>query len=272
MSTPENPFGGMEPAPVPEPRPGVPDHVADAGLAERFPVWSLLDVLWVVLVLFVALVVSGLFAGLIATVLPAYQNVKSSQIATDPRIIIPSQVVAYMLTIWFIYRMVSHHYGVNFWEGIHWRWPRNWVLFFVGGAAMSLALQVVSHFLPIPKEMPIDDFFKTQSGVWLMAIYGTLIAPFAEELFFRGLLYPALVRKIGMIPAVLITGLTFALIHASQLGWSWAALSVLACVGLALTLVRAFARSLAASVIVHIGYNGFIFGLIFIGTSGFRHL
>ena len=58
------------------------------------------------------------------------------------------------------------------------------------GVCLSILLQVVSHWLPIPKKLPIDDFFKTQSGVWLMAVYGTLIAPFTEELFFRRITLP----------------------------------------------------------------------------------
>ena len=234
--------------------------------------WTLGDVLRVVIVLLLAILFTGVLAALFAAALPAYRNASSAKIATDPRIIIPSQVVAYMLTVWFIYRMIAHHYRVQFWEGVRWNWPRSWPIYLIVGTVMSFLLQVVSHYLPIPKQLPIDEFFKTQSGVWLMAIYGTLIAPFAEELFFRGLLFPVLVRKMGFAIGVGITAFTFALIHASQLGWSWAALGVLCVVGLVLTLVRAKANSLAASVIVHFGYNGFIFALIFVGTSGFKKL
>ncbi len=269
MSTPENPFGGMEPPPLIEPRPTVPENIADAGLAERFPVWRLVDVFYVVLVLFLAMFITGTLAALIALLLPAYAHVKPAQMATDPRVVVPSQVVAYMITVLFIFRLITVHYRANFWDSIRWRWPRSWVPFFFIGIGLSLLLQIVSHFLPIPKQLPIEQFFRTSSGVWLMAIFGTFIAPFAEELFFRGLLLPALIERVGMFLSVVFTSLTFALIHAGQLGWSWAALAVLTAVGFVLTMVRLRADSLAASVIVHFSYNGFIFALIFIASRGF---
>lgn len=274
MSTPENPFGGSEPLPVAESdsRPAVPDNVTDAGLLPSFPAWTLADVLRVLVVLFLAMLFTGVLSVMLATMLPAFRNAKSAQIATDPRIMVPAQAFAYLVTIGFVYRMIAFHYRVRFWEGVHWRWPKNWAAYLAGGAALSVLLQLASRVLPIPDKMPIDDLFKTTSGVWLMALFGTMIAPFAEELFFRGLLYPALARRMGIGLAVAFTSLTFALIHASQLGWSLAAVSILVAVGLALTLVRVISGSLAASVIVHVGYNGFLFGLIFIGTHGFRKL
>lgn len=268
----------MDPQPIGEPRspvtdlPPVSDEEAMKALAavQTFPIWTLGDVFRIVMVLFLAVFFTGMIAAMVASALPAFRNAKSAQIATDPRIVVPSQVVAYLVTLYFMYRMIALHYRANFWEALHWRWPRKWPYYFAGGLILSFCLQVASHWLPIPKSMPIDKFFSTQSGVWLMAIFGTFIAPFAEEVFFRGMLYPALVRKTGMWIAVVFTAAMFALIHASQLGWSAAAISILFAVGMVLTLVRAFAGSLAASMIVHMGYNAFIFALVFIGTQGFR--
>jgi uncharacterized protein len=284
-------LGGLEPQPQPEsqlrpesllqpePLPPILENLPEAvSLPEAvlppktFPIWTLGDVFRILMVLLLAIFFTGILAAMVAAVLPAFRNAKSAQIAMDPRIVVPSQVVAYLVTIYFVYRMIALHYRADFWEAIHWRWPRNWMTFLGAGLILSFFLQIASHLLPIPKQMPIDQMFQTQSGVWLMALFGTFIAPFAEELFFRGLLYPALVRKSGMPIAVIFTSLTFAFIHASQLGWSVAAVSILAVVGLTLTLVRAYAKSLAASTIVHMGYNAFIFGLIFIGTHGFRKL
>jgi uncharacterized protein len=260
----------MEQPPLPEPRPTVPAYVADAGIVPSFPVWTLGDVLRVLVVFVLSIFFTGVLAVMVASALPAYHNATSAQIGTDPRVIVPPQIVTYLIAVWFIYRMITMHYHSNFWVAIHWRWPKKWLLFLAGGLVMSILLQIASHVLPIPKKLPIDDFFKTQSGVWIMALYGMLIAPFSEELFFRGILYPALVRKIGMGMGIALTSLSFALIHASQLGWSPAAVAIMISVGLTLTLVRALAGSLAASVIVHFGYNGLIFTLIFIQTHGFR--
>jgi uncharacterized protein len=43
-------------------------------------------------------------------------------------------------------------------------------------------------------------------------------------------------------------------------------------VGIALTTVRAVTKSVAASFLVHVGYNGTLSTLLFVATDGFRHL
>ncbi len=256
-------------APV-ESRPGVPSNVEDTGIQNVFPVWSLLDVLRVAVVFIVAIFFTTIVAFLVAASLPAYRAMKTAQAATDPRIIVPAQVVASLLTLWFVYRMLVRHYRQPFFKAVEWNWPSHWGFLLVLGVLLSLGLQLLSTRLPIPKSLPIDQFFKLPSGLWLMAIYGTLIAPFSEELFFRGLMFPALQRTAGVTVALLLTSLSFALLHASQLGWSFAALTILFIVGFVLTLVRMRTKSLASSVIVHSGYNGFIFVLLFISTHAFR--
>ena len=57
---------------------------------------------------------------------------------------------------------------------------------------LSLAVQLLSNFLPIPKTLPIDDFFRTSADVWMVALFGTFMAPVFEELAFRGFLLPSM--------------------------------------------------------------------------------
>jgi membrane protease YdiL (CAAX protease family) len=80
-------------------------------------------------------------------------------------------------------------------QGVHWRSfivrRRLWVLVGIG-VATSVVVQILSNFLPIPKELPIDKFFTHPLGVWLIAIFGVTVAPAFEELAFRGFLLPSL--------------------------------------------------------------------------------
>jgi membrane protease YdiL (CAAX protease family) len=62
------------------------------------------------------------------------------------------------------------------------------------------------------------------------------------------------------------------LIHAPQLGRAWGPVLVVFLVGVALTLTRAKTKSVASSMLVHIAYNGTLSVLLFVGSSGFRHL
>src|SRR4029078_10675370 len=96
--------------------------------------------------------------------------------------------------------------------------------------------------------------------------------PLAEELFFRGFLYPALARKTGELVSILLTALAFMLIHGPQLAQAWAPLLLLFVVSLVLTIVRARMKSVSASFLIHMGYNGTLFALLYLGTEGFRNL
>jgi membrane protease YdiL (CAAX protease family) len=60
-------------------------------------------------------------------------------------------------------------------------------------------------------------------------------------------------------------------LHGAQLKYSWAVL-IIFLVGMALTAVRAYTKSVAASFLVHVGYNGTLSALLFVATDGFRHL
>jgi membrane protease YdiL (CAAX protease family) len=131
---------------------------------------------------------------------------------------------------------------------------------------------VVAHFLPIPKELPIDSFFRTPAEAWALGILSVTLAPLMEELFFRGFLYPVLARDLGLPFAILLTALSFAALHGAQLMFSWGPVLVIFLVGLVLTMVRAKTNSVAAGVLIHMAYNGTITVAMFVATDGFRHL
>jgi len=69
-----------------------------------------------------------------------------------------------------------------------------------------------------------------------------------------------------------VTSAAFAMMHNDQLGSAWAPLLVLFAVGCVLTLTRVVTRSVAPSVLLHMGYNATLFGLLYLATDHFRHL
>ena len=152
-----------------------------------------------------------------------------------------------------------------------WNWPRRWAGFVFGGAILYFALIAIAQVLPIPKHLPIDRFFGNALEAAIMSIFAVSFAPLMEELFFRGFLYPVLARRTGMVISILLTSAAFAVLHGAQLKYSWAVL-IIFLVGVALTTVRALTKSVAASFLVHVGYNGTLSLLMFIVTGGFRHL
>ena len=246
---------------LPERRPPIED-----------PLWTGWEVLALAaLTIFLAMFLFPLLVTLAARQW-VYPRIPLTEIVRYPGLIVLSQLLSYVVILGFMYFLVMRDRTVNFWQAIHWNWPRNPASYLLLGVALSFGLQAVAHLLPIPKSLPIDQFFRTSREAYLLSVFGMTFAPLLEELFFRGFLYPVLARRLGMGTAVLLTALGFAAIHGAQLMYSWGPVLVIFLVGLALTLVRARTRSVAASLLIHVAYNATLSILMFIGTDGFRHL
>jgi membrane protease YdiL (CAAX protease family) len=165
----------------------------------------------------------------------------------------------------------------------------------VACAGAALALQSVMH---LPHDTPIQQMLNSPAAAWLMFAFGVTMAPFCEEILFRGFLLPSactafdwIGEKItrsaappllpnehpswsmpAMILGAALTSIFFALVHASQTANSKAVFVMLWTMGMVLAGIRLKTRSLAASTLTHAAYNFTLFLLALIGTHGFRNL
>jgi hypothetical protein len=238
----------------------------------RDPAWSGLDVLRLVFIAVIALFI-GMFTVLFAARTWIRPHASLVSLARVPLIVVAGQALAYVLILAYMYVLVTRERGrSDFLAAIHWNWPQNIAPYMGGGVVLSLTLQLLAHALPMPKNLPIDTFFRTPAEAWALTIFGITLAPLMEELFFRGFLYPVLARGIGFTAAIFVTGFAFALLHGSQLMFAWGPVLVIFLVGTVLTMVRAYKNSVAAGLLVHVAYNGTLSLLMFVGTDGFRHL
>jgi membrane protease YdiL (CAAX protease family) len=265
VSLPPNPWSEPGPPLIPE----QPAPVADT--ASENPVWSGWDVLQIV---FLTVAAVAVFLPVVAVAAQRLLYPKDAflEVVTYPVVTVLGQGLAYLVILGFMVAIVKREPGRDFLQAIRWNWPNNWSAYLLAGVALSFTLQGIAHFLPIPKEVPMDRFFRTASEAWALSLFGVTFAPLLEELFFRGFLFPVLVRRFGIAIGVLATAAAFSLIHAPQLGRAWGPVLVIFMVGLALTLTRAITKSVAASLIMHMAYNGTLSVLLFVGTDGFRHL
>ncbi|MBV9072188.1 MAG: CPBP family intramembrane metalloprotease [Acidobacteria bacterium] len=263
--TPEPPFN-----PLPEPGAEPPLPVQQSR-SEALP-WGVLDVILIAIFSLIATGLLTIISFAVVHAVPKWKHYTVGQLAAEPLAVVIPQALGYLLTLFFMMLVVRRSTDAPFWEAVRWRWPGNMYLYVAGGIVLSLAIQIGSSFLPIPKSLPIDEFFKTTHAAWVLAIFGVLFAPLFEELFFRGFLYPALYERIGFVAAAILNSLIFAFTHEGQLAHAWAPLLVLFVVGMTLTYVRERTGSVAKSFLVHAGYNAFLFGMIFVATNGFRHM
>ena len=260
-----------EAVPPPGPLPNEELPRIDVRLPPEDPPWNAWDVLRIVVV---ALITVGLF-GMIAMAIAGHgihSRAALEALSRDPRVIIPAQSAAYAVVIAYMVAIVRMG-GHSFLAAVKWNFPgRNAMGYAALGVALSLGILAAQAMLPIPKSLPMDQYFSTTTGAYVMAVFGITFAPLMEELFFRGFLYPVIARKWGVAASIAITALAFALMHEAQLAHAWAPLLLLWIVGLVLTGVRAQTKSVGASFCIHVAYNFTLFALMFIHTDAFRHL
>ncbi len=255
------------------PSPSVPDSVPSAPQTLRVedPLWTGWDVLRIAILAGVSLFAFVFLVTYGAHVL-VYREVAWVDVTRYPGLLVLAQFLAYLVVFAFMYSLVKHERGGQFWHALSWNWPGNWAFYLFAGVILSVGLQAFAHLLPMPKHLPIDRFFQTAPEAYALSLFGVTLAPLLEELFFRGFLYPVLARRLGVVAAVVLTALGFGLIHAPQLARAWGPVLVVFLVGLVLTVTRAVTKSVATSLLLHIAYNGTISLMIFAASDGFRHL
>ena len=236
------------------------------------PAWNGWDLLKLVSITIGALAISMIGVLLVAKRW-VYPYLDVTELARNALVVVVGQAIGYLLVFAYMYILVTRERRrADFLTAIHWNWPSNPGKFMFWGFVLSLALQALAHLLPIPKNLPIDNLFRTPAEAWALTIFGITLAPVMEEFLFRAFLYPVLKRQVGLAAAVLLTAFGFALLHGSQLKFFWGPLLVIFLVGLVLTMVRAQKNSVAASLLMHVAYNSTISALMFVATDGFRHL
>jgi membrane protease YdiL (CAAX protease family) len=239
----------------------------------RLPAWSGWDVLAVLVFTVVSIFVFSLIALFIARTFPAYRNMSFADLATNARVIVGAQAAAYPVVLLFIFVLVRTRSHAPFRKAIEWNWPGGFSPgFLLGGVVLALVIESLSRYLPIPKSLPMDNFFHDATSAYMMAAFGITLAPLLEEVFFRGLLYPLLRRWFGLVVAVLLTAAAFAGIHGAQLGYAWAPVLSIFVVGVVFTVVRVRMKSVAASFLMHCGYNLTLFTMLWMASDHFRHL
>lgn len=93
--------------------------------------------------------------------------------------------------------------------------------------------------------LPLKIFF---------ALAGAIAAPIGEEVFFRGLLYNSLKRRINVPAAIILSGLIFALVHFGPL-----AILIIFPMGMLLAYVYEKTQSLWVTICIHATHNGLTF-------------
>lgn len=131
----------------------------------------------------------------------------------------------------------------------------------LGAGAVGLALTsgvVLLAGLFIELE-PVDQQLLTEAlgggaALGLAAVAAVVMAPVLEELVFRGILFQALGRRLGMLPGAMLSGVLFAMVHLEVSGPAYQL--ALAVLGTWFAIAFNRTRSLVVPIVAHATFNG----------------
>lgn len=113
-----------------------------------------------------------------------------------------------------------------------------------------------------PEEQDIVVDLKAEDSVLVLgafAVLTCLLAPLAEEFFFRGFLFRVLRERINLVAGVLITGVAFGLVHLPS--GDWIGMIILSVFGMALCVLFHLTSSLLPCIMLHAFHNSISFGV-----------
>jgi membrane protease YdiL (CAAX protease family) len=157
--------------------------------------------------------------------------------------------------VWIILRL--HRTG--FAAGLKLTTPfkKEWLWIFPAFFIFSVISRLLAGADPLSPNLPVYMFFRESS---IIAVIFTLfsifiVAPVSEEIFFRGFIYPAINKRLGLFWAVLMTSAMFAAVHAPQCREYPYVLFIIFLGGIILTTARALSGSTLLAILLHALYN-----------------
>jgi len=124
----------------------------------------------------------------------------------------------------------------------------------VAGVSLNFAVGCLLEQLPIPVEM-MQEYTEGMEellggSVFVVLMTAALVAPFVEEVLFRGALLRAFRKAFGVPLAVIASSLLFAFVHIGPIQITYAFL-----IGVVLCVVRLRSGSLWCTIAMHIAFN-----------------
>ena len=171
-------------------------------------------------------------------------------------VILAGTQVAMLLVAWLFVFRPNALAGLPHWAG---RDPARAVLTglgvgiaaWVGGSIVAALIATVLESLGFDVTPQAAEEAINTIEPWLVVIPIVVLAPIAEEIFFRGIVFNALLREAGPRWAFLGSATLFAIVHASVV-----AFVPILLLGLVLAWIYRRTQSLLAAIVVHATFNG----------------
>ncbi|HEV8371157.1 MAG TPA: type II CAAX endopeptidase family protein [Pyrinomonadaceae bacterium] len=171
-------------------------------------------------------------------------------------------IPAHALTLLVAWILVTNWGRVSFWQTLGFSWPGSvtpWkgIASSFGVAALLLGLGVLVTSLLGGAKTDLDRLIESSFQARIATVFlAVLTAPLVEEVVYRGMLYPAFQRLLGMGWAIAIVSLLFAGVHVWQYRTNLGVIVVITILSITLTIIRALTNKLLPSFVIHLIFNG----------------
>jgi len=261
-----------EPAPISD----LPVPPLSEPIAHLAPLWG-----WRDLALFLPFAFLALFLANVLVVV-GYMVMKGlagrpydlHEVQTNPVFVLVLQIILHALLFGFLYLLVVVYHRKPFWRSFKLRKPtrREVLAYIAAGLAVAIGVQLAPTLIPEKENFPLQQMFTSPQVALALGLFATLIAPFMEELIFRGFIFSIFERQVGMVFAIVGSAVLFAALHIPEYQGAWNHLLMIFLVGIVFSVVRGVTGSLTPSIIIHFAYNLSLMTLLFFATEHFRDL
>lgn len=170
-------------------------------------------------------------------------------------------LLAHVFTIGLAWLVVTQRNTFSFRKMLGWEWNgfRIWHAVAIIVGFYVFAQVVVTLFGKV--ENDFDRMLESsRAAVYLVIFFATFTAPLAEEVVYRGLLYSAFQRRLGVAAAAILATVLFTVVHIPQYSSGmvpdYATIIVLLALSMVLTLIRIKTGNLLPCIVLHTLFNG----------------
>ncbi|HET6863009.1 MAG TPA: type II CAAX endopeptidase family protein [Pyrinomonadaceae bacterium] len=220
---------------------------------------------WIVSILFLLFVPLVLVIPYIIYLFVSGHPPTQATLGTDKGVLffsILGVIPAHSLTFFMIWLIVTRAGKLPFFKTAGLEWPKTWSPVKWSVVCIVFAVILLAFGLLVTKlygggKTQLDLLTESSTQARLAtAFIAFATAPLVEELIYRGLLYSALERTLGVAVAVIVVSILFAGVHVLQYINNISVIAVITLLSVSLTLVRAYSGKLLPSVVIHLVFNG----------------
>ena len=228
------------------------------------PPWGIISavLMWLASIIVLGLIpFFGVYMYLVYRGIPATPEAFNRAVTVEPQgifVSIISVIPSHLITVGLGWALVTGFGKRPFWQTLGWRFGERFGLWASVCLSVLLFLMggVILHFVG-GAETAIDNIITSSNASrFTTAFLATATAPLVEELIYRGVLYPALQRTLGVFRAIILVTALFALVHAPQYSNNLGVILTITILSFTLTYVRARTGRLLPCFIIHLVFNG----------------